>query len=141
MVDIKPIRPKYPLEVLTADELETIQAATLQVLDQVGVRFPSDIALNIFADHGAQVNPKDHIVRLPPDLVQTALNKAPRVYKLEGRSQGTGLLLDGRNSYFGTDGCGVETVDFESREPRKSIKGDVARMARVADALSSIAFY
>jgi trimethylamine--corrinoid protein Co-methyltransferase len=141
MVDIKPIRPKYHLEVLTADELKTIQAATLQILEQVGVRFPSERALKIFAEHGAQVDPEDHIVRLPPDLVQEAMNHAPRVYRLNGRSQGIGLLLDGTNSYFGTDGCGVETVDFKSRERRASTKEDVARMARVADALSSIAFY
>ena len=141
MVDIKPIRPKYHLEVLSADELNNIQTATLQILGTVGVRFPSERALNIFAEHGAQVDQEAQIVRLPPDLVQGAMSHAPRVYKIDGRSQGSSLLLDGTNSYFGTDGCGVETVDFESRERRASTKEDVARMARVADALSSIAFY
>ena len=141
MVDINPIRPKYQLELLSADELKTIQSATLQILDTVGVRFPSERALNIFAEHGAQVDRQDQIVRLPPGLVQDAMSHAPRVYNLEGRSQGTDLLLDGTSSYFGTDGCGVETVDFNSRERRASTKEDVARMARVADALSSIAFY
>ena len=141
MVDIKPIRPKYHLEVLGADELAAIQAATLQILEKVGVRFPSERALQIFTEHGAKVDTEDHIVRLPPDLVQEAMNNAPRVYNLNGRSKGTDLLLDGTSSYFGTDGCGVETVDFDSREQRPSMKEDVARMARVADALSSIAFY
>ena len=141
MVDIKPIRPKFQLELLSAEELKIIQSATLQILDTVGVRFPSERALNIFADHGAQVDRQDQIVRLPPDLVQGVMSHAPRVYKIDGRSQGSGLLLDGTNSYFGTDGCGVETVDFNSRERRASTKEDVARMARVADALSSIAFY
>jgi len=35
----------------------------------------------------------------------------------------------------------VETIDFESRERRPSRKDDVARMARVADGLSSVGFY
>jgi len=89
MVDIKPIRPKYHLEVLNTDELKTIQAATLQILEQVGVRFPSDRALNIFAEHGAQVDLENHIVKLLPDLVQTAMNNAPRVSNLDGRSHVT----------------------------------------------------
>lgn len=104
MVDIKPIRSKYHLEVLSADELAAIQSATLQILDQVGVRFPSERALHIFAEHGAQVDTEDHIVRLPQDLVQAALNHALRVYNLNGRSKGTDLLLDGTSSYFGTNG-------------------------------------
>jgi trimethylamine:corrinoid methyltransferase-like protein len=41
MIDIKPIRPKLHLEVLTADELAAIRAATLHVLEHVGVSFPS----------------------------------------------------------------------------------------------------
>ncbi len=69
------------------------------------------------------------------------MSQAPRSYLLAGRAEGTDLLLDGGGSYFGTDGCGVETVDFETGEHRPSTKEDVARMARVADALSSIAFY
>jgi trimethylamine--corrinoid protein Co-methyltransferase len=44
-------------------------------------------------------------------------------------------------SYFATDGCGTLTVDFETGEQRDSRKDDVAKMARVADGLSSIAFY
>jgi trimethylamine--corrinoid protein Co-methyltransferase len=50
-------------------------------------------------------------------------------------------VLDGTRSYFSTDGCGVQTVDFETGELRASCKDDVAEMARVADYLSSIAFY
>ncbi len=141
MIDIKPIRPKLHLEVLTADELAAIRAATLHVLEHVGVSFPSERALRIFAEHGAQVDVEGQIVRLPPDLVTEAMSHAPRSYVLSGRAEGTDLLLDGTNSYFGTDGCGTLTVDFETGEQRYSCKEDVAKMARVSDHLSSIAFY
>ena len=141
MIDIKPIRPKFHLEVLSADELAAIRSATLHILEHVGVCFPSERALRIFAEHGAQVDVDSQIVRLPPDLVTEAMSYAPRSYLLAGRAEGTDLLLDGTSSYFGTDGCGVKTVDFETGERRPSTKDDVARMARVADALSSIAFY
>lgn len=141
MTTIKPIQSKIALDVLSADELEAIQSATLELLENVGVRFPSERALHIFAEHGAYVDKDSQIVRIPPDLITKAIKHAPRSYELSGRSEGTNLMLDGTQSYFGTDGVGVETLDFVTGAARASKKEDVAKMARVADALSSIAFY
>ncbi|MCK4450456.1 MAG: trimethylamine methyltransferase family protein, partial [Anaerolineae bacterium] len=141
MPNIQPIQPKFHLAVLNAEQLEAIKAATLHILEQVGVRFPSQRALRVFAEHGAQVDWESEIVRLSPDLVLEAMSHAPRSYTLSGRAEGTNLLLDGTSSHFGTDGCGMLTVDFETGEQRRSCKDDVAKMARVADYLSSIAFY
>ena len=141
MPDIKPIHPRFHLEVLNAEQLAAIKAATLHILEQVGVRFPSQRALRVFAEHGAQVDWESEIVRLSPDLVLEAMSHAPRSYTLSGRAEGTNLLLDGTSSHFGTDGCGMLTIDFETGEQRRSCKDDVAKMARVADYLSSIAFY
>jgi trimethylamine--corrinoid protein Co-methyltransferase len=138
---IEPIEPKFHLDALTSKQLASIKSATLQIMEEVGVRFPSDRALHIFAEHGAQVNWESQVVRLPADMVLEALEKAPRSYVLSGRAEGTDLILDGRRSYFGTDGCGTLTIDFETGEERYSCKDDVAKMARVADGLSSIAFY
>jgi trimethylamine--corrinoid protein Co-methyltransferase len=141
MSNLMPIRPRLRLEVLTAEELAAVKSATLDILEHVGVRFPSERALRVFADHGARVDVDSQVVKLSPDLVMGAMSRAPRTYTLAGRAEGTDLHLDGTRSYFGTDGCGVETVDFETGEQRPSCKEDVARMARVADYLASIAFY
>jgi trimethylamine--corrinoid protein Co-methyltransferase len=139
--EIQPIRADFGLEVLDADQLDTIKSATLRILEHVGVRFPSRRALRIFAEHGAEVDMESQVVRLSADLVEEAMGHAPRSYTLAGRNDGTDLLLDGANTYFATDGCGVETIDFETGERRPSRKEDVAKMARVADYLSSIALY
>lgn len=141
MVNIKPIQPKLRIDVLSADQVAEIRAATLHVLETVGVHFPSEKALRVFGDHGAQVDPKSQIVRLPPDLVLDAMSQAPRVFTLSGRVEGTDLNLNGKSSYFSTDGCGTETIDIETGEYRSSRKDDVAMMAHLADYLSSISFY
>jgi trimethylamine--corrinoid protein Co-methyltransferase len=141
MVNIQPIKSKLQLDVLTVDQVTEIREATLQVLQSVGVHFPSERALKIFAEHGAQVDAESQIVRLPPDLVLEAMSHAPRVYTLSGRAEGTSLTLDGSMSYFSTDGSGTETIDFGTGEYRQSTKADVAMMAHVADYLSSISFY
>ncbi|MEE8356903.1 MAG: trimethylamine methyltransferase family protein [Anaerolineales bacterium] len=141
MVNIKPIEHFLKFEVLTPDQIAEVRAATLHILESVGVHFPSEKTLNVFADHGALVDYESQIVRIPSELVLEAMSHAPRVYTLSGRSAGTDLILDGKTSYFATDGSGTETIDFGSGERRQSTKADVAMMAKAADYLSSISFY
>jgi trimethylamine--corrinoid protein Co-methyltransferase len=141
MPKIDPIQPQFHLDVLDSGQLDELKSATLHIMATVGVRFPSERALRVFAEHGADVDWDRQVVRLSPDLVLEALNHAPRSYLLSGRTEGTDLVLDGTRSYFATDGCGTLTIDFETGEQRSSCKEDVAKMARVSDYLSSIAFY
>jgi trimethylamine--corrinoid protein Co-methyltransferase len=126
---------------LSSEDVRAIQAATLDVLESVGVWFPSERALSVLAEHGAVIDRDSHIVKLPPDLVIEAMSHAPRSYTLGGRADDVDLPIDGESCYFATDGCGVETRDFDTGVRRPSCKDDVARMARVADSLSSVSFY
>ena len=48
--------PKLKLEVLTQDEVRKIHEATLQIIEKVGVRFPSKRALEIWKSVGAEVD-------------------------------------------------------------------------------------
>jgi trimethylamine--corrinoid protein Co-methyltransferase len=131
----------FKSELLTQEQLQTLKGGTLRLLDEVGVHFPSRRALEIFADHGAQVDWETAIVRIPPGLVQKAMSTAPRSFVLGGREERFDLLLDGNSSYLATDGTGVHVIDPETREMRHSCKEDVAIMARVCDALPLISFY
>jgi trimethylamine--corrinoid protein Co-methyltransferase len=97
--------------------------------------------LKIYADHGADVDFDNQIVRLKPDLVTASLSTAPRYYHMGACSPTHDIHLDGSGLFCSTDGCGVETIDFATRERRAACKEDVAKMARVADYLSSIGFY
>jgi trimethylamine--corrinoid protein Co-methyltransferase len=138
---LEPIRPAYRLRILTDGQLAQLQTATLEILDQVGVHCPSEKAQRIYAEHGARVDFEAQMVRLPPDAVLAAMGCAPRFYTMGARSPAHDLVLDGTATYCATDGCGTESIDFETRQRRPSVKDDVARMARVADYLSSLGFY
>ena len=139
--ELQPIVPSYHVRILSDEQLGQLKSATLEILDEVGVHCPSQKALSIYAEHGARVDLERQIVTLPPGVVLDALSHAPRFYTMGARSAAHNLKLDGRAFYCATDGCGVETIDFETRQRRLSTKEDVARMARVADYLSSIGFY
>jgi len=132
---------KINREVLSQSQLDTLKKASFQIMKEVGVRFPSDKALHIFADHGADVDWDSQIVKLPPDLVEKAMATAPRSFILGGREPRFDLTLDGKNSYLCTDGCGTRVIDLETGQERRSRKEDVARMARIVDALPLISFF
>ncbi|NIS79651.1 MAG: hypothetical protein GTO14_05455 [Anaerolineales bacterium] len=139
--DIIPFVSPIKVNVLTQTELETVKGKTLQLLSEVGVHFPSSKALEIFAENGARVDRANEIVRLPQDLVEQAMSKAPRSFILGGREERFDLLLDGHSSYLCTDGTGVHVVDVDTREKRPSCKEDIALMARVCDALPLVSFF
>jgi len=128
-------------EVLSQSDLEVIKEKTLYLLADVGIHFPSSKALRIFADHGAIVDLETEIVKIPPDLVLKAMATAPNSFILGGREERFDLHLDGSCSYLSTDGTGVHVIDFQTREKRDPCKADVALMARICDALSTVSFY
>ncbi len=137
---LEPLRTSYHLRFLSDKQLDDLQSATLEIMEKTGVRFPSRKALSIFAEHGAQVDWQSQIVRLKPDFVLKALSTVPRYFLMGARNPSYDLQLEEGVTYFTTDGCGVETIDFDTRERRPSCKADVGMMARISDYLPSIGF-
>jgi trimethylamine--corrinoid protein Co-methyltransferase len=138
---IQPIVPAYHVRILGDEQLAQCRNATLAILEDVGIHCPSEKALAIYAEGGADVDLESCIVKLSPDVVMRAMSRAPRYYCMGARSPAHDLRLDGTATYCATDGSGLETIDFVTRERRSSTKDDVGKMARVADYLSSMAFY
>jgi len=138
---LEPIESSYRVQYLSAEQLDRLQAATLDILEQTGVRFPSGKALAVLAEHGAQVDRATQAVKFPRDLVFQALRSAPRYFAMGAREPAYDFQLRDGATYFTTDGCGIETIDLETRQRRPSCKADVAMMARVSDYLPSVAFY
>jgi trimethylamine--corrinoid protein Co-methyltransferase len=139
--DLLAFPTKHKRQVLTQSQLDTLKSGTYQILEEVGVRFPSQKALSIFDDAGADVDWDTQVVKLKPDLVDKAMATAPRSFILGGREERFDLLLDGNHSYLCTDGCGTRVIDLETRQERRSRKEDVARMARICDALPLLGFF
>jgi trimethylamine--corrinoid protein Co-methyltransferase len=138
---LQPIIPGYRMRILTDEQLRQFRSATLEILEEVGIHCPSEKARAIYAEHGGEVDSEHQTVKLPADVVLSAMSHAPRFYTMGARSALHNLELNGTAMYCATDGCGVKTIDFESGARRSSVKEDVAKMARVSDYLSAIAFY
>ena len=138
---IEPIVPAYQIRILSDEQLAQFKANTFEILQQVGVHCPSEKALKIYAEHGADVDFEHKIVKLSSEVILDALSHAPRYYTMGGRTEAFDLNLSKGVTYEATDGTGTKTIDYATGELRSSIKDDVANSARIADYLSSVSFY
>jgi trimethylamine---corrinoid protein Co-methyltransferase len=133
--------PRLHLSLLSDADVQRLHTATLDVIENVGICFPSEQALDIWQAHGATVDRQRCLVKAPGALIEAALKDAPPAYTLAARDPEADLPLDGNHVFLGTDGCGVEVIDLHRRERRRSCLQDVADIARVADALPEIGFH
>jgi trimethylamine--corrinoid protein Co-methyltransferase len=139
---IKPItNPRLSLKVLRAEDIRRIHETTLEIVETIGVKFPSPRALDIWEAHGARVDRGTEIVKIPGALLESALRTAPPAFTLAARDPSQDLPLDGNHVYVGTDGCGFEVIDIATGLKRRSTIRDVADIARVADDLEEVAFH
>ena len=85
--------PYRPFEILSADELEAIHEASLDILEQVGVAVQSARVRELCHQHGAE--PKGDGVRLRFDrnLIREAIASAPSCFELTSRNPARNVRL------------------------------------------------
>lgn len=138
---IAPIRSRLRWDVLGAADVERLEAAVLEVLADVGVRFPLERALEALERGGCRVDRAAQVARLPEEVVRAALERAPKAPLLAARDPRCDLVLDGSACHLSNDGCGVRVIDPSTGELRTSTLEDVADSARFVDALPEVSFY
>ena len=138
---INPIAPRLKWDVLDPQGLERIHDATLEIMEEVGIRFPSEKALAILEENGCEVDRATQVVKLPRAIVTAAVARAPKAYVLAGRDPEADMLIDGRHCYLSNDGSGVFVFDHKTGEKRPSTKQDAATSARFVDALPDVSYY
>lgn len=136
-----PIRRVRSLEILSTDELNVIHLASLDLLENLGVKVFSNEALKILDESGANVDYSKQTAKIPQHLVDEALKKCPKTIRLSARNQELDVVLDGRHIFGTTDGTGLATIDLDTGERRQPTKDDVRRTALMVDALDHINMY
>jgi trimethylamine--corrinoid protein Co-methyltransferase len=138
---IAPLKRDFTVRFHSPEQLDRLKQATLDILETVGVRVGSPKARALLVEHGARVVGDTEVVTLPPDLVLSAMARAPRYFDLGARDATCDLHLDDQTSFATTDGCGTEMTDFVTGQRRPSTKADLADVTRMTDYLSSMAFW
>jgi trimethylamine:corrinoid methyltransferase-like protein len=137
-----PIRSRRSMDYISDAEVEQIHQATLSVLNEVGVRFPLQRALDTFAAAGARVDFDTRVVKIDADLLMDTLAKAPRFYTMGGRENaGLDLPMDGTRIHCGTTGTGTDVFDVMEKVRRPARKSDIAQIAKIVDYLPQVGFF
>jgi trimethylamine--corrinoid protein Co-methyltransferase len=138
---LEPLKRAFTMRYHTPAQLDRLKQATLDILETVGVKFLSQKALDMLAAHGCRVDRERQVVTFPPDVVLAAMASAPRYFDFGARDPACAFSISDDTTYCTSDGCGVEIVDFDTGVKRPSTKADLARVTRLLDYLSSMAFW
>jgi trimethylamine--corrinoid protein Co-methyltransferase len=127
------------LTYLSEQDKQDIYGAALEIIAGVGMRVHHPQARQLLRAAGCEVA-SDDVVRIPAALVERARQTAPHVVEVFDREGRPAMSLGGYSSYFGSGSDLMSTYDLESGEHRPSTLADVARAARLCDALPNIDF-
>ncbi len=96
----QPRAPFPPVELVSADELESIHLAALKVLKEIGIDILHAEAKALLKDAGADVDPASDRVRFDAALVESKIGLAPREFTLHARNPERNVEIGGRNVAF-----------------------------------------
>jgi trimethylamine--corrinoid protein Co-methyltransferase len=128
------IKPK--LTVLTPDQIARIHDYSLQILQTIGVRVDSEYARELFAHATSTPSWDDRLVRIPPALVEWAIEAAPRAVEVYDQQGNPAFRLPGPARF----GIGVTALYYQ--DPLTDIVAPFTRqhmqdMVRLGSALPS----
>ncbi|MCP3674073.1 MAG: trimethylamine methyltransferase family protein [Gammaproteobacteria bacterium] len=92
--------PYSPVEVLSADQIESIHNTSLTILEEIGMKVLEPEARNIFADAGCSVNHQSEMVYLDRALVTEQIAHAPAEFTLHARNAVHTIKVGGKNVIF-----------------------------------------
>lgn len=126
------------LNMFSVEELDAIHYATMEVLQQTGIKVPSREAREIFAAGGCRVNHDTYIVKIPQYIVEEAVRTAPSTVYLAARDPKNDFVLEGKRVGFINFGEGINVIDPFTREYRPTTKKDVGDITRFCDAMNEM---
>ncbi len=129
------------LDVLSEPDMHRVDQAALELLENPGVYSESDRVLDVFQKNGAKVNRDERVVCIPREMVQAAIQCAPRTFTLYGREPQYDLQLAPGNVYYGMGGTSEPFFwDYALQKPRAPTKADMVNNTRVGHASSHVNF-
>jgi len=126
------------VSVLTPEQIEAIDRASLHLLERVGVQLPHEETLRRFADRGAEVDFDAGRVKIPPGLVQECLDSAGKSFTIYGRDPAnTAAFGVGERNYNSIAGE-ASWLDEDTLTRRYARLEDVRTACIVGDALPNL---
>jgi len=126
------------LKVLSSDEIDRVHQASLNILEKAGVVFKSPEALKTLEGAGATVDHGKELVKIPRQLVEEALRKAPERFMLYARNPQYDLEIGGGRIYFTNGFSATYILDTATMQRRPALLQDLENFTRIIDSLRSV---
>jgi trimethylamine---corrinoid protein Co-methyltransferase len=122
---------EFTARILNEDEQHRVHMMSLRILQEVGIRFHGDRAPKLLRACGVKINADEKIAKLPPELVEQALETAPRSFILGARNPQYNFPLPAPHTRYCIDGTAAFTLDFHTGERRYGTSQDIEDALRV----------
>ncbi len=127
------------ITVLSKDEIETINSATLELFETIGIKIDDEDSRKLLQEHGAKLDQESNFVKFPESFVKEQIKKAPSSFKLHGSDGSYNFEINTHNTHFTTIGAPVKINDPSNKSGvRKSILEDTVSAMRLVDSLEHL---
>ncbi len=124
---------------LSDDERQFVHEQTMRVLEEIGIAFNTEKAIDLLEGAGASVDRETLRARLPRDLVDHCLSTVPRRILLAGRDPRHDRYLDdGEPIVFCTDGTGTYMYDDVTGRRWEGTQADLRDVIRLFEGLEEV---
>ncbi len=132
--------PFPPVDVLSADQLEHVHNASLDVLENLGMEVLGDEARRLYREAGADVDDSAMRVRFDRDLVLEAISTIPREFTLHSRVEERNVTLGGNRIVTAAVSSPPNVSDLDNGR-RPGTFEDFRNLVRLAASLNCIHFF
>ena len=116
-------------ELLTQEQVQRIHDASLEILEDVGLRVRYEPARDLFKQHGCSVDGER--VKLPRAVVEKYRKMAPSTFTFYGRDPKFDKTIPQDSPVIVTASSAPDIIDPVTGVERRAESGDIARIAHL----------
>jgi trimethylamine--corrinoid protein Co-methyltransferase len=128
---------KNPINVLSEHEVAAIHQGALDVMENCGLVFQHDKALDILAGAGCSVNREKQLVKFPGHLVEASLKKCPSSFTIKARNPEFDMRVGDPYVFFSAYPA-KDRLDLETMEKRSPTLEEYFEDVMVHDSLDQV---
>jgi trimethylamine---corrinoid protein Co-methyltransferase len=116
-------------EVITPEQIERVNEASLEILENIGLLVRNQKAREVFARHGCLIETGSELVRFPRGVVEEFRAVFPPTFTFRGRDPRFDRTIPGDGPLVVTGSSAPNLIDPITRCERRSTSTDIANIA------------
>ncbi|HEU0294081.1 MAG TPA: trimethylamine methyltransferase family protein [Anaerolineales bacterium] len=118
-------------ELLTQEQVERVHDASLEILQEAGLKVRHQPARELFEKHGCVTSAENEIVKFPRDVVENYRKMAPPKFTFYARDPKFDKIIPDDSPVIVTGSSAPDILDPVTGKERRSVSDDIARIAHL----------